>query len=154
MKKFLKGIGIILLLGILTLVVLAWAANEELPQGNSGPEADILAHKMLQALNVEAYKNTQFLEWSYRGGANQYVWDKKNGLVVIKWDDITVDLNLNHPQRSKVFQNKTLVPTEKKQRFIDKALKNFNNDSFWLVAPYKVFDQGTQRSVCRVGEWN
>ena len=30
---------------------------------------------------------------------------------------------------------------------IDKALKNFNNDSFWLVAPYKVFDQGTQRAI-------
>ena len=23
----------------------------------------------------------------------------------------------------------------------------FNNDSFWLVAPYKIFDEGTERSL-------
>jgi hypothetical protein len=30
---------------------------------------------------------------------------------------------------------------------IKKAHKKFNNDSFWLVAPFKVFDPGTQRSL-------
>ncbi|MDT0607679.1 hypothetical protein [Croceitalea rosinachiae] len=35
----------------------------------------------------------------------------------------------------------------KKKNIIKKALKYFNNDSFWLVAPYKVFDKGTERSI-------
>ena len=28
-----------------------------------------------------------------------------------------------------------------------KIISYFNNDSFWLVAPYKVFDKGTQRRL-------
>ena len=39
------------------------------------------------------------------------------------------------------------VPASEKDDLIQKAVKMFNNDSFWLVAPYKVFDQGTKRSV-------
>ncbi|WP_435622492.1 hypothetical protein [Flagellimonas sp.] len=147
MRKFLKIAGALVLLGILTLLIMGWAANEALPEGNSGPEADKLAYKMLNALNVETYKNTRFLEWSYQGGKNQYVWDKHNGLVSVKWDDVAVDLNLNKTDESHVFKNRGPVSTDKKQKLIDKALKNFNNDSFWLVAPYKVFDQGTQRAI-------
>ena len=116
MKKFLKVTAALILLGILTLVIMAWASNEELPQGHAGPEADALALKMLQALNVEAYKNTQFLEWSYQGGKNQYAWDKNNGLVSVKWDEVQVNLNLNRPQESKVFQNNVPVSKEKKQK--------------------------------------
>ena len=37
----------------------------------------------------------------------------------------------------KVF-NKELIKT---------AEKYFNNDSFWLVAPYKIFDSGTERRI-------
>jgi len=30
---------------------------------------------------------------------------------------------------------------------INDAISYFNNDSFWLVAPYKVFDEGTERRL-------
>ena len=33
------------------------------------------------------------------------------------------------------------------KELIDKAISYFNNDSFWLVAPYKVFDSGTERRL-------
>ena len=33
------------------------------------------------------------------------------------------------------------------EELIDKGVKYFNNDSFWLVAPYKVFDKGTERRL-------
>ncbi|MEM9076002.1 MAG: hypothetical protein AAGC43_03140 [Bacteroidota bacterium] len=154
MRKFLKIVGGFLLFGILALIFLGWLANEDLPIGNTGPEADALAHKMLDALNHQSYQNTRFLEWSYRGGANQYKWDKQKGRVVVKWDDIKVDLNLVHPKTSKVFQQKTLVTSEKRETLIQKALKNFNNDSFWLVAPFKVFDKGTQRSIVNLKNEN
>ena len=39
------------------------------------------------------------------------------------------------------------MASDEKEKLVDKALKNFNNDSFWLVAPYKVFDSGTERSI-------
>jgi hypothetical protein len=40
-----------------------------------------------------------------------------------------------------------MVHDEQAQELIEKAITFFNNDSFWLVAPYKVFDEGTQRSL-------
>ena len=33
------------------------------------------------------------------------------------------------------------------EELITKATNYFNNDSFWLVAPYKIFDKGTERRL-------
>ena len=43
-----------------------------------------------------------------------------------------------------MLQKDSSEPTEK---IINKAIKNFNNDSFWVVAPFKLFDSGTKRSI-------
>ena len=40
----------------------------------------------------------------------------------------------------------------KKEEFIRAAEAKFNNDSFWLVAPYKVFDAGVERRLVKINE--
>ena len=40
----------------------------------------------------------------------------------------------------------------KKDEFIRSAEAKFNNDTFWLVAPYKVFDVGVERRLVRVND--
>nr|WP_299339154.1 hypothetical protein [Allomuricauda sp.] len=147
MKKFFKIVGVALGVGILILVISLFILNESLPQGKSGPEADMLAKKMLTALNHQSYEQTRYLEWSFQNGANQYKWDKELGKAILKWDDYRVNLDLMNPEKSKAYQNDQLLSAEEGKGLVEKALKNFNNDSFWLVAPYKVFDSGTKRSV-------
>ncbi|MDT0539817.1 hypothetical protein [Croceitalea sp. P059] len=147
MKKFLKVTGIIIGLGLLLLILFGWIKSESLPEGSKSQEADLLANKMLTALNIEAYKNTRFLEWTFRNGANQFVWDKELGICVVKWDTYEVRLNLNNTSQNKVIENGVAINTNDKQKLIKKALSYFNNDSFWLVAPYKIFDKGTERSI-------
>lgn len=147
MKKILKFIGLGIGLLIVAGLVFGIALNEPLPKGTAGPEADELAQKMLNALNHEAYQNTRYLEWSYQAGKNQYTWDKAMGRCTVKWDDHTVDLNLVKPEKSRVRINGELLRDGDKNELIEKALAFFNNDSFWLVAPYKVFDEGTTRSL-------
>lgn len=147
MKKFLKITGLVIGIGILVLLVFGWIKSEPLPTGRSGAQADALATKMLTALNIEAYKNTRFLEWSFRNEANHFIWDKEMGVCTVKWDDYEVALNLNKPSQSKVTKNGDLLKADDRQKIIEKALSYFNNDSFWLVAPYKVFDKGTERSI-------
>ena len=39
------------------------------------------------------------------------------------------------------------LPKDEGKAIVEKALAYFNNDSFWLVAPSKVFDAGTTRSI-------
>ena len=61
-KRVIKIVlGIIVFLTLPTLLLYGFVYfkyNEELPQGIQGEQADALAYKMLDALDYEAYKNT------------------------------------------------------------------------------------------------
>lgn len=149
MKRVLKIIGKIIL-GIISALVLLFAIiyftyNEKLPQGTTGDEADALANKMLTALNYEAYKNTRYLEWTFKS-LHHYKWDKQKQIVEVTWDDVLVNLHLQNYNASAVFINNVELKNNS-EKYIQKAVSYFNNDSFWLVAPYKVFDNGVQRSI-------
>lgn len=146
MKKVFKSLGILLVLVLVGLFIFAWVTNEPLPKGESGKEADILAQKMLSALNEKAFNDTRYLEWSFAGGTHHYKWDKTMGKCDVVWDDIKVQLNLNDNSKSKVFENNNSV-TKETEKIIQKAVDYFNNDSFWLVAPYKVFDKNVERQL-------
>ena len=120
--------------------------NKSIPEGTSGKEADELAQKMLEAIDYEAYKNTKFLSWTFKY-KNHYVWNKELNIVKVTIDDEVVELNLNDPDQSTYFIDKKEQTGKVKKDAIAFALKNFNNDSFWLVAPYKVFDPGVERKI-------
>ncbi|NHF60051.1 hypothetical protein FK220_011905 [Flavobacteriaceae bacterium TP-CH-4] len=149
-KILLKSLLGLLLLGVIAFGVLYLVYNEPLPQGNTGPAADALAKKMLKAVNYEQYKATRFLEWTFAGGAHRYKWDKENGKVKVSWSNHQVNLNLNDPGSSTVLQDNVFITGEGKVALTQKALDYFNNDSFWLVAPFKVFDEGTERSLVQL----
>ncbi len=151
MNRIVRKIGKLILGFILILVVtfgvLYLVYNQELPKGTPGAGADALAQKMLKAVNHQQFLETRFLEWSYAGGAHEYKWDKANGMAKVKWGDYVVDLNLGNPEKSTVLENGKAVLGDDQTSLVAKALSYFNNDSFWLVAPFKVFDEGTARSI-------
>ena len=149
-KRILKIVGALLGILILGLLIWAWVINEPLPQGKSGTEADALATKMLTALNYESYKQTRYLEWSFRNNTHHYKWDKLKGVVAIKWSDVDVKLILASIEKSIVYEAGKIVEGERKLSLAEKAMDKFNNDSFWLVAPFKVFDNGTTRGIVKL----
>ena len=153
-KIILKIIVVLLLLGAITFGIGYALYNQPLPSGTIGPEADALAQKMLTAINNEQYQKTRFLEWSFAGGNHQYKWDKENGRVTVTWSDKRVLLNLNAPEKSMVYENSTEVFGDNRSEMIATALAYFNNDSFWLVAPFKIFDKGTTRSLVALKDGN
>ena len=144
-SKFIRIIGIILLLIIVAISIFYVANNEEKPIGNKGKEADNLAVKMLTSLNHEAYLNTRFLEWSFRG-KHFYKWDKLKNIVDISWDKNKVILYTKSPEKSQVFVDNKEV---KNPELLKKATDYFNNDSFWLIAPYKIFEKGIERTIVK-----
>jgi len=135
------------MIGLIAFGILFTIYNEPLPEGLPGPAADALAEKLLIAINIDAYENTRYLEWSFRNGAHRYQWDKRNGKVQVAWDNYLVKLNLNNPSKSEVLEKDATVIGDSKADLIATAARYFNNDSFWLVAPFKVFDKGTERSL-------
>lgn len=123
--------------------------NEALPEGKQGAEADALAKDLLNALNYEAYKELHYIEWKFSrlGKEHSYQWDKKKGRCLVTIDSVSVNLNTLFPQKSEVIVNGKTYKGEKEKEFIDLAKARFNNDSFWLVAPYKLFDVGVERRL-------
>lgn len=150
MKKLLKILGkfilgiLVTLLIVFTIVYIKY--NEPLPKGVKSAEADAMATKMLNAVQYDAYKNTRYISWIFPGG-HQYVWDKDQYKVDVSWSNTKVALNLKQPDTSSVTIHGKAVANNEKTEAIKTAVSYFNNDSFWLVAPYKVFDEGVTRSI-------
>jgi len=145
MKKVLKTIGIFLAILIVGIAIFYVAYNESLPNGVQGKDADNLATKMLTALNHEAYKDTEVLEWSFRG-EHFYTWNKSENTVLVSWNKNKVKLDTKNTENSKIIKSDKGANS---LNLIQQATDYFNNDSFWLVAPYKVFDQGVERRLVK-----
>ncbi|MFC0604951.1 hypothetical protein [Winogradskyella pulchriflava] len=152
LKKTLKIIGgIIVFLTLPSLLFFGFMYlkyNEDLPTGQQGQAADQLATQMLQSLNEEAYLNTDYLEWTFKG-RHHYKWYKSEKTCEVSWDEMTVILDLEKRDNSKVFAGQQEYNGKEKHDYILKAENYFNNDAFWLVAPYKVFDIGTERRLVK-----
>ena len=154
LRKVLKITFIVLSVLTLFLVVLFAIYNEPLPKvlKDSGTEADALAMKTQEALHFNEFKNSRFVEWSFKNGNNIYYWDKQKDIVTVKWDDIIVNLNLNQPNQSKVVKESLEISGSEREELLQKAHRNFNNDSFWLIAPFKLFDKGTKRNLVQLDD--
>ncbi len=137
----------IVLLGFLTIYSLC---HESIPKGETGEVAERLADKMLESMNHEVYKGLELIEWTFRG-QHKLRWYKMKDEVIVMWDNYEVLLNLGSLNGSAVMNT---VPLEGKE--LDVALKlawdYFANDSFWLVAPYKIRDPGTIREYLLIGD--
>lgn len=145
MKKILKVLGIVALLFIAFLFVSYLVLNEELPQSAPSEEADLMANSMLQAMNKEAWDSTKLVSWTFRG-EHHYEWNRVENEVLVIWDDYEVTLN---PETiaGEVKKSNQLLSGEEASEMVRLAWDYYNNDSFWLAAPYKLFDPGTERSI-------
>ena len=143
--RWFLGITVFLIL-LLGGIFLAFF-NEPVPEGTSPAQADELARKMLNALDHQAYKETRYLEWTYRGGRNSYWWDKATGVVKMTWGSFSGEIDLVSPEKSVIKEEGQVLKGNRLDELTAEAISNFNNDSFWLVAPFKIFDQGTRRRL-------
>ena len=146
-KNALKIIGLIGFLFLILSFVLYPIVMTSRPEGVKGEEADKLAKKMLKALNSEAWDNTRLVSWDFPGG-HHYLWDKNRSLVHVCWKKNEVFLQINQRDKSVVLKNGEVL-SQGSEELIEKAWKYYCNDSFWLTAPYKVFDEGTSRSIVK-----
>jgi hypothetical protein len=139
----LGGLGAI----ILGLVVVGMALSEKLPEGESGPEADALAQKMMTAVNKTAWDSTGAISWVFNGSAgHQHLWDKKRHFAKVVWADYEVLVDINQ-KTGVALENGVALKGEKAAKLVDKAWKFWVNDAFWLNPVVKAFDDGVSREV-------
>jgi len=152
--KIIGGILVFLTLpSLLFFGYLYFRYDEDLPVGSNPEQADVLAHKMLKALDYEAYQNTNYIEWMFRK-KRFYKWKKDKQTCLVYWKDYKVDINLKDHALSKAYIHSFNAEGDIGKELIEKAINYFNNDSFWLVAPYKVFDEGVERRVVNLDNGN
>jgi hypothetical protein len=143
--KTLKVLGIIILCVLVLLTTIGVIISEDLPEGKEGAKADELAKEILKELNYDAYKNTKVISWTF-AGMHSYEWHKDENYVLVNSGDEVVRLNLKDYDSSQIISPK-VMDDKIRQQHIQRAIKNFNNDSFWLIAPYKLMDDEVERRV-------
>lgn len=143
--KWLKRLGILLLIIVAILAILFFVYNEPKPQGQKGTEADALANKMLRAIDKTGWDSTTYVQWNFKGMHN-FLWDKDRHFVKVTWDENEVLLDTKKVD-GKAFVKGVEQSGDNAKKMIQDAWGYFCNDSFWLNAPAKVFDPGTQRSL-------
>jgi hypothetical protein len=141
MKTVLRVLLIIVVIIIAGVGVLYFTLNKPLPQGERGQAADALAEKMLGAVNKVAWDSTNVIKWTFKGVHN-YVWDKEHNLVEITWDDKRVLLNLNDWEKGIAYEGEVEYTGDKRGELLSTAYAYFCNDSFWLIAPFKIKEEG------------
>ncbi|WP_016989038.1 hypothetical protein [Flavobacterium sp. ACAM 123] len=145
MKKTFKIIGSIILILIIAVVVFLYFKSTPLPKGEKGARAEALTGKIQAAINQKAWDSTAAVSFSFTGN-HHYLWDKKRNLVQVQWGDKKVLYNTQTVEGIAYENDKKLTDTDKTDA-IKKANDYFNNDSFWLIAPFKLRDAGTTRSI-------
>ncbi len=154
--------GAVLAVCALTLVTCVSCSSDERFRRAATPtekeQADALAHQMIQKLGGAA-------AWDALGGVSfdfiatfggiqatsrHHDWDKQRGmhrLVMGEGDDRTVVYTDLWDRHAVVERNGTVLTGEEAQELADEAWGAYINDVYWLIAPYKVFDDGVQRAA-------
>jgi hypothetical protein len=137
----LVGLVIILFIG-------AKIASKPIPEGIEGPKAEDLTAKIEKAVNIEAWNELNWIQWSFPGGYS-YVWDREREFVQISFDDKTVVQDLDAGTGWRV-ENGQKVEGSESDKVIYKSLQRFWNDSFWLAAFTKLRDEGVTRKYVQL----
>ncbi len=148
MLKVLKWLGIGLLGLIVTAIIAGMILSEKKPKGVASAEADELAKKMLSAINYEAWDSIKIIRWDF-ANQHQFAWDKELNLVQVIWGKYKVLLNTKEVA-GKAYENGVELSGERVDKLVQTAWSHFCNDSFWLNAPSKIFDEGTKRSIVQL----
>lgn len=146
MRKYILITALVL---IALLAVGYWVANEPLPEGESGPAADALAQKMLEAINHEEWQSTGAVQWTFPGG-HEHLWDRERHLARVRWDEYEVLVRLDSVSGQAFAHGERIGDTEEEQELVQQAWEYWVNDSFWLNAPNKAFDPGVTRKLVRL----
>lgn len=79
-----------------------------------------------------------------------HLWDRQSGDYRVEWragaDSVYTALFNVNTQEGQVYLNGDSVASARNQELLDQAYRRFINDTYWMLAPVKLFDPGVNRS--------
>jgi hypothetical protein len=145
MKKLLKFLATALLTISIIAAIALFVISEKKPEVKLGSEADKLATEVLKAINKDAFDTLKYLQFDF-GGRQKYFWHKPSNTALIEWKENKVIVQLDS-LKSKVLVSNNIIEGEKAKELTNDAWSHWCNDSFWMLAPFKLYDPGTERSI-------
>lgn len=137
---------------LLALTLAFLATSRPRPHGVDGEAADALTARIERALDREGWERTGAIAWTFGATGAQHLWDRERSLARIRWggEENEVQVDLDDPRRGVAMQGGAPVEGREGRALVRRGWEMWVNDSFWLVAPFKLRDRGTRRSVVRV----
>lgn len=121
-------------------------------------KADSVAMVLYDSLGgPAAWESVPYLRFNFgidRGGThqvfNRHLWNRTTGDYRLEWsqgdDSSYVALFNVNTQDGNVYLNGTPVDSTRNSELLARAYRSFINDTYWLLAPTKVFDPGVTRA--------
>ncbi len=119
--------------------------DEPRPSGDEGQEAEALAARMEEAVDIVGWARTGAVRWTFNG-ENEHLWDRRRGLVRVRWDDVEVLLH-EGGQSGRAYRGGAEVTGRAGFELRVRANAAWVNDSFWLNPVAKIHDSGVTRGL-------
>jgi len=150
MKRGLLGAAIVLTVIAGALLVTAVVVHEPRPSGVEGPEADALASRIEEAVDLDAWARTGAVRWTF-AGRNRHLWDRQRELAQVHWGETVVLLRLSD-RTGRVYDGGHEVRGEDAREALEGAYSKWVNDSFWLNPITQFRGDGVSRSTVPLDE--
>ncbi len=101
-----------------------------------------LVHRLEEKMGGRtAWERLRHLAWVYPG-PHRHVWDKLTGDVRIETDELTLLMNIE-TREGRAFESGVEVSDpDRLQELLDEGYRRWQNDSYWVVMPWKLRDPG------------
>lgn len=131
--KIIKSIPLILL--IISIATTSQAQDQK--------ALDIYNQCVAAMGGMKNYNTTNVIEWTFFGNRH-HTWDKKNNIVRIDYlkEDTHMVVNLNNLSGQVIKLGKKINEPDSLKYYLNEGRKAWINDSYWLVMPFKLIDQG------------
>jgi len=121
------------------------AKNTEVKILGTGDDTSIaLADNVMEANGgAAAWNATRYIQWNFFG-SRKHIWDKKTNDLIIESlkDKYLIKLNLANNEGSVLYNGIQHTEPDSLAKYIEKGKQMWNNDSYWLLLPYKLRDPG------------
>ncbi|MEP7267883.1 MAG: hypothetical protein ABI844_09675 [Saprospiraceae bacterium] len=117
----------------------------------SDPEAIRVADDLMRACGgLEAWDNINVIKYNYFG-RRWHLWDKKNQMIRIEntANDTKMILDLKAMKAKLYKDGKEWTDKDTLKKYCDMAYRQWINDSYWLMMPFKVKDGGVKLKYLR-----
>jgi hypothetical protein len=121
-----------------------YPAAEGFNAAASDSQAMAIADSVMKALGgYENWAQTEVISWNFFG-QRTHTWNKAEGTdrIEIPGQNMVIDFDINTKQGTVTKNGEELSTPDSLKKYLQQGYEMWANDSYWLVMPYKLKDNG------------